>query len=99
MRYAKSNGHALREMKGADGGQIRNLIARNRAMSQPERVNECPRADYIRRPDEKVITQNRVLGRSGATILYVYRWGDAPGVDSPWSVSSVDRMKSVTGTL
>ena len=73
----------LREIEDADGGQIRNLITQNRAMSQPERLNDCLRADYLRRPDERVITQNRVLGKSWVTIPFVYRWGKAPGVESP----------------
>ena len=80
-------------MKNADGGQIRYLITQNRAMSQPERLIERLRADYVRRPDEKVITQNRVLGRSGVTIPYVYRWGDAPVAESPWSGFSIDKLK------
>jgi hypothetical protein len=58
--------------EGADGGQIRNLIAQNRAMSQPKSLSECLRADYIGRPDEIVITQNGVLGKSWATNPYVY---------------------------
>jgi hypothetical protein len=62
-------------------------------VSQPESFHEHLRADYVRQPDEEVITQNRVLGRSWATIPYVYRWGDAPGVESPWSGISIDKMK------
>jgi hypothetical protein len=48
-------------------------------MSQPERIIECLRSDYKRRPDEEVITQKGVLEKSWATILRFVDGDKSPG--------------------